>query len=191
MHSNTFPLRSRLDGTIFPPGKRSRPSEGQLAECFAAAHHRELGYLSAIRGRKAGWIVWSDGQWQPDRLNIALRLAREVCAEASADCGDPSLDAYRTAAAVLALAKCDPRIAVQDWPLNPDILDALETWLAGPVEANPDGFLPLAICIGRCPKPMNGTVAKPTPPLKPAASFLASARRREGFAGVKPREERR
>ncbi len=127
-----------------PLSSRSKPSEGQLADEFAQRHHRELGFISAARGRKAGWIVWLDGQWQPDRLNVALRLAKEVWAEASSDYGDPSLDCYRAASGVLSLAKCDPRIAVSDWPCNPDILDAIEVWLAGPVELAPDGFLSLA-----------------------------------------------
>jgi hypothetical protein len=66
--------------------RRSRPSEGQLADEFVHRHHRELGYLAAAKGRKAGWIVWRDRKWQVDRTHVALRLAREVCAEAACDC---------------------------------------------------------------------------------------------------------
>jgi hypothetical protein len=191
MHSNTFPLRSRLDGTIFPPGKRSKPSEGELAERLAAADHRELGYLSAARGRKAGWIIWSDGEWQPDRLNTALRLAPQVCAEASVDCGDPSLDAYRTAAAVLALTECDPRIAVRGWPCNPDILDAIEAWLAGLVEADPEGFLSLADLRKTLPQAREWDCGEANAALEECGISFGRSGRKAGFAGVKLREERR
>jgi hypothetical protein len=140
---NVTPLRAAT-GDLRPAPRaplssRARPSEGQLADEFAQRHHRELGFIWAARGRKE-----LDGHWQHDRLNVALRLVKEVWAEASSDYGDPSLVCYRAASGVLSLAKCDPRIAVSDWPCNPDILDAIEVWLAGPVELAPDGFLSLA-----------------------------------------------
>lgn len=150
MQHTRLPVRSH-DGTVWTPAKPAKPtkparlSEGQIADRFVEAHHRRLGILVAGRGRrKAEWIIWTGEAWQADRLNVALRLAREVCRDAADECEEPQLDSLRTASAVLALAKADVRITVADWPPSPDIMDALDAWLAGPVELDPEGFISLA-----------------------------------------------
>jgi hypothetical protein len=71
-------------------------------------HYRELGYLAAARAVRREGSSGQTAHWQLDRTNIVLRLAREVCSQASSDCGDPSVDSDRSVAAVLALAKADP-----------------------------------------------------------------------------------
>jgi hypothetical protein len=74
------------------------------------------------------------------------------------------------AVAVMAPAKCDPRIAVADWPPSPEILDVIEEWLNGDVELDPDGFLSLADLRKTLPQPVNGIVARQTKRWKRAAS---------------------
>jgi hypothetical protein len=135
--SNVLQMRDSK-GILWERGKSTRPSEGELADRFAERHSREVRFLAAAgrvhgqRARKAGWIRWSgaDGESLADTANLALHLARGICREAASAFGDPAIDSHRSAAGVVALAKCDPRIACADWPCDPQIEAAVDAWIS-------------------------------------------------------------
>lgn len=148
MH-NAFPVRSQ-DGTLWSPSqrakqRRSRPSEGQLADCFAERHSGEVRFLAAGErihrqpARKAGWIAWDGEEWLPDTLNVAQRLARDICREAAEICGDPAVDSNRFVFGVSGLAKC-PRLVASDWPCHPDIEAAVDGWINDHCVLDPEAW---------------------------------------------------
>ena len=151
--ADVMPLRDSK-GILWQRGKRHRPSEGELADTFAERHGREVRFLTGAErdrvqrqlARRAGWIVWSDAdsEWSVDSLNVAQRLAREICRAASEQCDDPALDSARTVASVLSLAKCDPRLVVSDWPCHPDVEAAVDSWLADHCAFSADTWTPRA-----------------------------------------------
>ena len=156
--ADVMPLRDSK-GILWQRGKRHRPSEGELADTFAERHGREVRFLTGAErdrvqrqlARRAGWIVWSDAdsEWSVDSLNVAQRLAREICRAASEQCDDPALDSARTVASVLSLAKCDPRLVVSDWPCHPDVEAAVDSWLADHCAFSADTWTPGADLLGQ------------------------------------------
>lgn len=130
--------------------KRSRPSEGQLADCFAERHSGQVRFLTAAErvqwqpARKARRIMWSGERWRADDANLAQRLAREVCKEAAEACGDPAVDSKRVVSSVLGLAKCDPRLVASDWPCHPDIEAAVDGWISNHCSLDPEAWTPRA-----------------------------------------------
>jgi hypothetical protein len=147
--SAAMPFRDSK-GLLWARGKRTRPSEGELADRFAEQHSREVRYLAgrervwSLPARKPGWIYWAGEEWLPDTQHLALRLARAVCQEAAEAYGDPAIDSHRSVAGVLALAKCDPRLVAQDWPCDPFIEAAVSEWLADHCVLSPDAWTPRA-----------------------------------------------
>jgi hypothetical protein len=131
-------------------GNKRRPSEGELADQLAERHSREVRFLTAAErvyrqpARKAQWIVWNGEEWLPDSQSLALHLARGICQEAAEAYGDPAIDSHRSVAGVVALAKCDPRLVVSDWPCHPDIEEAVDAWLADHCIFSPDAWTPRA-----------------------------------------------
>jgi hypothetical protein len=153
--SEAFPLRdSRGDLWRMAKANRRRPSEGQLADLFVERHCREVRFLTGAPAdrahrqpaRKAQWAVWSDadGEWLPDALNLAQRLAREICREAAETCDDPAVDSNRVVRGVLSLAKCDPRLVASDWPCDPHIEAAVAEWVSDHVILDPNAWTPRA-----------------------------------------------
>lgn len=134
---NMMPLRSH-SGAIWPAAKinRRRPSEGELADRLAENHSREVRY--AVWKRQ--WIAWDGEEWLPDTLNVAQRLARDVCREAAEICGDPAVDSNRVVSGVLGLAKCDPRLVASDWPCHPDIEAAVDGWINDHCSLDPEAW---------------------------------------------------
>jgi len=128
---DAFPMRDSK-GDLWRAAKSNRPtrpSEGELADRFAERHSSRVRFLAAAprdgsqQARKAQWVVWSAAgeEWLLDALNVAQRLAREICREAAEECNDPAIDGNRYVSGVLSLAKCDPRLAAGDWPLHPEV----------------------------------------------------------------------
>jgi hypothetical protein len=136
--AEVFPLRDSK-GDLWRSssgGNKRRPSEGELADTLAERHSQEVRFLAAAAervyrqpARQAQWIAWSeaDGEWLPDSLNLAQRLAREICREVADTCDDPALDSNRVVGGLLGLAKCDARLAVSDWPPHRDALRGRST----------------------------------------------------------------
>jgi hypothetical protein len=102
----------------------------QLPQRLLAAAERDR--IRRQPARRAQWIVWdeSNQEWNVDSINVAQRLAREVCREEAEACDEPALDSARVVSAVLSLAKCDPRLACADWPPHRDLTAAVSGWLA-------------------------------------------------------------
>ena len=144
-----FPMRSRT-GELWAAGKinRRRPSEGQLAEIFSERHRGQIRFLV----RKKRWIVWCGDCWDFDDRNLALHLARLICQEASEACGDPAIDSHRSAAGVVALAKCDPRLVAADWPEDPDLEAAVEEWIDDHCELDPAAWTARADLLASFPQ---------------------------------------
>jgi hypothetical protein len=135
--AEVFPMRGHK-GDLWrsaSSGKRTRPSEGELADRLANLHSKEVRFLAAAArahgrpARKAGWISWNGDEWLPDTQNLALHLAREICKEAAEAYGDPAIDSHRSVAGVLALAKCNPILAATDWPCDPFVEEAVAAWV--------------------------------------------------------------
>ena len=109
--ADVMPLRDSK-GILWQRGKRTRPSEGELADRFAERHGGEVRYLAGRDrvsqrqpARKPQWIAWNGEEWLPGSQNIALHLARGVCQEAAEAYGDPAIDSHRSVAGTLALAE--------------------------------------------------------------------------------------
>jgi hypothetical protein len=134
--ADVMPLRDSK-GILWQRGKRTRSSEGELADRLAERHSLKVRFLTGSErvhrqpARKAQWIAWSDaeGERLPDEHHLALRLAPEICREAAEAYGDHTIDSHRSVAGVVALAKCDPRLVVSDWPCHPEIEAAVSGWL--------------------------------------------------------------
>jgi hypothetical protein len=145
--TNVHKLRDHR-GVLWERGNRRRPSEGELAERFADRHSKVIRFLTGAErvqfwpGRKAGWIAWNGERWRVDKENVALHLAREICKEAAEAYGDHTLDSHRSVAGVLALAKCDPRLVVSDWPCHPDLKAAVDEWIEERCELDPGAWTP-------------------------------------------------
>jgi putative DNA primase/helicase len=115
-------------------------SDEAVALRFSERHAEQLRYV-APWGR---WLIWESGIWRFDDTLRAFSMAREVCREAAAECGDPriatALASSKTVAAVEKLAKADPRHAATHrqwdadaWLLNtPDGVVDLRTGKVGP-----------------------------------------------------------
>jgi hypothetical protein len=88
--------------------------------------------------------LWNDVEWLPDALNVAQRLAREVCREAAEECDEPTIDSNRVVSSVLSLAKCDARLVVSDWPCHPEIEAAVSAWLYDHCTLDPNAWTPRA-----------------------------------------------
>jgi hypothetical protein len=127
-------------------GNERRPSEGELADTLAERHCKEVRSLAAAErvyrqpARKAQWIVSDDEEWLPDTLNLAQRLAREICRKAAETCGDPAVDSSRVVSGVLGLAKSDPRLVASDWPCHPEIEIAVSGRLYDHCDLDPNAW---------------------------------------------------
>jgi hypothetical protein len=146
--AEVFPMRGHK-GDLWRSASGSnkrRPSEGELADTLAERHSREVRFLTGAErvhrqpARKAQWIVWDGEEWLPDTKNLAQRLARSICKEASVECDEPSIDSARTVAAVLSLARCDPGLVCADWPCDPFIEEAVAAWLADHCVLDPNAW---------------------------------------------------
>jgi putative DNA primase/helicase len=100
-------------------------SDDGLALRFTELHKDRLRYV-ATWGR---WLVREPAVWRLDDTVHAFELARAVCRQAAAGCGDPKLAAAiassKTVAAVERLAKGDRRHAatVDQWDADPWLLN--------------------------------------------------------------------
>ena len=136
---NMMPLRSH-SGPVWPAAKinRRRPSEGELADRLAENHNREIRYAAWERK----WIAWDGEEWLFDTQNLALHLARCICREAAEVCVNPAIDSHRTVAALLALAKSDPRLVASEWPCDPHIEAAVDGWINDHCVLDPEAWTP-------------------------------------------------
>ena len=134
-----MPLRSH-SGALWPAAKinRRRPSEGELADRLAENHNRRIRYAAWARK----WIAWDGEEWLFDEQNLALHLARGICRQAADAYGNPALDSHRSVAAVLGLAKCDPRLVANQWPCHPDIEAAVDEWISDHCVLDPEAWTP-------------------------------------------------
>jgi hypothetical protein len=138
--AEVFPLRDS-NGDLWRAasdgGNKRRPSEGALADRFAARHSKQVRYLAgrervrSLPARKPQWIAWHRDrcEWLLDNQHVALRLARAVCKEAAEQCDDHTLDSARSVNGLLSLAKADHRLIASDWPCDPEIEGAVDAWL--------------------------------------------------------------
>ena len=74
--------------------------------------------------------------------NLAQRLAREICREASETFNHPALDSHRSVVGVLSLAKSDPRLVVSGWPCHPDLETAVDEWISDHCVLDPHAWTP-------------------------------------------------
>jgi putative DNA primase/helicase len=110
-------------GEIVPP----RFSEDALALRFSELYADELRYVA----RWAQWLRWDGTRWAEDTTLNVYDLAREICREASAQCGENEkatatrLASKSTRAAVESLAQADRRHAatVEQWDIDPWLLN--------------------------------------------------------------------
>jgi hypothetical protein len=103
---------------------------------LAEIHSGEIRYQAPAKQ----WIAWNGEEWLADEQHLALRFAREICREAADAYGEPAIDSHRSAAGVVALAKCDPRLVVTGWPCHPDIEAAVDGWIADHCEIDPEAW---------------------------------------------------
>ncbi len=97
-------------------------SEDALALEFAARYGDDLRHVPAYNK----WYAWNGAAWVPDQILRVFDHSRVVCRSAAATAKrrmKAQLSAARTVAAVVKLARSDPRIV-----LPPDIFDA-DLWL--------------------------------------------------------------
>jgi hypothetical protein len=152
--TDTYKLRDHK-GILWERGKRQRPSEGELAERFAERYARQLRFYAGDETHRKGWIVWDGEEWLLDAQNLALHLSRGVCKEAADAYGDHSIDSHRSVAGVLALAKADPRLAVDSPPGHPDIEAATEEWLEAHCELDPEAWTSTDDIVADLPECLN------------------------------------
>ena len=94
-------------------------SDDALALRFADTYADELRYVAAW----SKWFLFKGGVWRRDETLTAFSLARKICRKAAAEKNNPSattLGSARAVAAVITLAKADPRLAarVDQWDTN-------------------------------------------------------------------------
>lgn len=100
-------------------------SDGALALTFSGRHAHELRYCE----QHGAWYVWHGARWVPDAKRRPFSLARRICHEAAA--GAPkerdkaAVNSAKTVAAVVNLARCDPRHAIlaEELDANPWVLN--------------------------------------------------------------------
>jgi putative DNA primase/helicase len=110
-------------GEILPP----RFSEDALALRFSELYADDLRYVA----RWAQWLRWDGTRWAEDTTLNVYDLARAICREASAECGENEkatatrLASKSTRAAVESLAQADRRHAatVEQWDTDPWLLN--------------------------------------------------------------------
>lgn len=110
-------------GQLLPP----RLSEDDLALRFARRHGDELRYVAQL----GKWMRWDAKRWVADTTLHVFDLARTVCREASAECGESQnatalrLASKASSAAVERLAASDRRHAatVEQWDSLPWLLN--------------------------------------------------------------------
>ena len=117
------------------PGERAREfdpcdvgppafSDDALALRFAELHQNDLRYVAAW-GR---WLIWDGKRWQVDQTMGVLELVRQVCREAAREAPSKikrTLTSAKTVAAIVNLARSDPRLAatVDQWDADPWLLN--------------------------------------------------------------------
>jgi putative DNA primase/helicase len=98
-------------------------SADEIAYAFADEHGANLRYVAAW----GHWFRWTGAVWERDDILHIWYLARQICSEAAQrwPVAAEDLRSARTVAAVVTLARCDPRIAAtvgqwdaDDWALN-------------------------------------------------------------------------
>jgi putative DNA primase/helicase len=110
-------------GEILPP----HFSEDALALRFSELYADDLRYVA----RWGQWLRWDSARWAEDATHHVFDLAREICREASAECGENEkatatrLASKSTRAAVESLAQADRRHAatVEQWDSDPWLLN--------------------------------------------------------------------
>jgi putative DNA primase/helicase len=102
-------------------GKKSFPSEDEIATEFINRHGDELRYCQDFR---KSWLAFDGSRWCRDPINTARHYARELCREYAEDFSKPKLAGRQTTSAVLYLAECDRHVATEarQWDTDPDIL---------------------------------------------------------------------
>ena len=139
-------------------------SEDALAHRFLQEHGEQLRYVPDWDR----WMRWDGVRWKRDSRQRALNNARIVCRGASRTCNEPklarSLASARTAAAVIQLAKADPRISttVDVWDQDPWLLNTpagtinLRTGIMHPCERRDYITKVTAVALkGECPRHSN------------------------------------
>jgi putative DNA primase/helicase len=110
-------------GVILPP----QFSEDAIALRFSRKHADDWRYIHPWNS----WMRWDGERWIVDTTLHVFDLARRICREASAECGDshktiaPKLASRATSAAVERLAASDRRhsATVEQWDTDPWLLN--------------------------------------------------------------------
>lgn len=116
-----------LNGQLSAPVEIVPPefADDELALRFSNIYQHTLRYVAAWNR----WMAWDGSVWRHDDTLRVWDLARGICRQASADAGQPKLQAAiasgRTVAAVEKLARSDRRHAAtaQQWDADPWFLN--------------------------------------------------------------------
>jgi putative DNA primase/helicase len=148
---------SPLDGPLPPEF-----TEEHLALCFAERYCSGLRYVAPWG--KWLWLKPGGNRWVPDDTLLIFDLIRQVCREAAAECGKPSvasaIASARTVAAVERLGRSDRRLAatVDQWDADPWLLNtpagALDLRSGESCRRRPQAYLTKSTAVkpgGDCP----------------------------------------
>jgi putative DNA primase/helicase len=120
-------LRVAWDATVARPPDVRPPefSDDALALRFADEHKGGFRHVAAWKR----WMIWTGSVWRPDDTFHVFHSARLVCRAAAVACDKKgtakALASAKTQAAVVAIARSDPRIAAtaSQWDVDPDLLN--------------------------------------------------------------------
>jgi putative DNA primase/helicase len=118
-------MPSKDDAAQWEDTRPAEYADDALALRFTKLHGDDLRFTAAW-GR---WSVWDGSVWKPDSTYYVFDLARKVCREQSACCGNKHLAARiasaPTIAAVERLARADRRHAatIEQWDADPWLLN--------------------------------------------------------------------
>ena len=118
-------ITETLEGAADVPDPRPPAfSESALALSFAEQHAGDLRYVAAWNK----WLSWDGRRWRFDTVLRTFDLAHVLCRRAAAECNKKNakeLARAKTVAAVISLARADPRIAATDdqWDADPWLLN--------------------------------------------------------------------
>jgi P4 family phage/plasmid primase-like protien len=119
-----YQLATTADPSWRPPSWGAAPNplgEDGIAETFAAAHADHMRFVP-MWGR---WFSWSGVAWRPDERLTAFAGARVACRDAAKLAkgeGRVRLAAAKTVAAVVTLARADPRLVTTPAQWDTDAL---------------------------------------------------------------------
>lgn len=118
-------IQSTLESSLIAPSTEAPPlSEDWLALAFAGAAMATFRFSPGL-----GWMRYDGVVWARDEQLLHVGLAREVCRDAAATAEKESdqirITSSKTIAAVLTLARSDPRLntLTQQWDSDPLVLN--------------------------------------------------------------------